>query len=165
MEIIHSKKLSFNRESGESQLHILIVLRKTNINSTHAKNFFNDNNSIKLQCISQEPSFKYPKVQRILFSYRYWWLEAKPRQWGAKRREKKTVYFKIGMLRKDLWSHGKFQVIIVKSLGALFSPKTRNIRYFFADSSLLKVCDCFHLRNVIPGCGWKRICNKAWHDF
>ena len=61
MEIIHSKKLSFNRESGESQLHILIVLRKTYINSTHAKNFFNDNNSIKLQCISQEPSFKYPK--------------------------------------------------------------------------------------------------------
>ena len=86
---------------------------------------------------------------------------------------KSTVYFKIGILRKDLWSQGKFQVIIVKSLGALFSPKTRNIRYFFADSSLLKVCDCFHLWNVIPGCGWsknlewpwKRICNKAWHDF
>ena len=58
---------------------------------------------------------------------------------------KSTVYFKIGILRKDLWSQGKFQVIIVKSLGALFSPKTRNIRYFFADSSLLKVCDCFHL--------------------
>ena len=48
---------------------------------------------------------------------------------------KSTVYFKIGILRKDLWSQGKFQVIIVKSLGALFSPKTRNIRYFFADSS------------------------------
>jgi len=71
VEIIHSKKLSVNRESGEAQLHILIVVRKTNINSTHAKNLFNDNNSIKLQCISQEPSFKYPKVQRIFFSYRY----------------------------------------------------------------------------------------------
>lgn len=67
MEIIHSKKLSFNRESGESQLHILIVLRKTNINSTDAKNFFNDNNSIKLQCISQETSFNYPKGPDDIF--------------------------------------------------------------------------------------------------
>ena len=47
------------------------------------------------------------------------------------------------MLRKDLLSHGKFQVIIVKSLGALFSPKTRNIRYFFADSSLLQFAIVF----------------------
>ena len=146
MEIIHSKKLSFNRESGESQLHILIVLRKTNINSTHAKNFFNDNNSIKLQCISQETSFKYPKVQTIFFflvDIDGWRRSHVNEARSAER--KSTVYFKIGILRKDLWSQGKFQVIIVKSLGALFSPKTRNIRYFFADSSLLKVCDCFHL--------------------
>ena len=52
---------------------------------------------------------------------------------------KSTVYFKIGILREDLWSHGKFQVIIVKSLGALFSPKTRNIRYFFADSFIYEM--------------------------
>ena len=30
--------------------------------------------------------------QKVFFSYRYWWLAAKPRQQGVKRRQKKKTY-------------------------------------------------------------------------
>ena len=38
----------------------------------------------------KELLLKYPGFQRILFSYRYLWLAAKPRQEGAKRRGEKN---------------------------------------------------------------------------
>ena len=34
---------------------------------------------------------RYPGSKRIFFFYRYWWFAAKPRQRGAKRREKKIT--------------------------------------------------------------------------
>ena len=54
---------------------------------------------------------RYPRCQRIFFSYRYWWFLAKQRQRGAKpyREPYQTVrkaYFILGILRTDLWSQG-----------------------------------------------------------
>ena len=41
--------------------------------------------------VEQKSVVLYPGFQRILFSYRYWWFAAKPRQPGAKRREKRMT--------------------------------------------------------------------------
>ena len=39
----------------------------------------------------ENPGKKYPEFQTIFFSYRYWSFAAKPRQRGAKRRERKIA--------------------------------------------------------------------------
>ena len=54
---------------------------------------------------------RYPRCQRIFFSYRYWWFVAKQRQRGAKPYREhyqtvRTAYFILGILRTDLWSQG-----------------------------------------------------------
>ena len=108
MEIIHSKKLSFNRESGESQLHILIVHTLKTFSATTIP--LNYSASVKRRVSSTLRSRRYFFLVDI-----DGWRRSHVNE-GRSAERKSTVYFKIGILRKDLWSQGKFQVIIVKSL-------------------------------------------------